>query len=249
MQDQDFDGVPDIYDQCKNTPFLNQVDQTGCTTKILKLPEQTQTHGLTITIKNAYSTNQELISQKNQYNTQFKLTYYYQNWSYSLRSGYYLDTQHQRSTDTSLRIKKRIRISPKANIGLSASINLPTYDVIGNKTDYTLSGSFNYYASDAHSFFAGYGHTFIHDISSFAPTQDTNYFYLGTGYFMTNHLYMNLSYNYSQVKFTSLHPEHTLGTTIYYKINTKWFTTFSYHKKLDQHVHDSFSWTIGYIVW
>jgi len=249
IQDQDFDGVPDELDQCMDTPFLNQVDEKGCTTTVLRLPYETETNGLTVAIKGGYSTNVDLIGRESQRTTQVRLTYYHNTWSYTLRSGYYIHSQDRGSIDTSFRIKKRIKLSSKMNLGLSASVKLPTYDFTGNKTDYTLSASLSYYPTDNISIFTGIGHSFINDEKVITPLQNTNYFYLGTGYFFTEKLYANLSYNYSESKFITEHPAHSIGTTLYYKINKKWFTTFSYSRELDEHLHDSLNFTVGYKVW
>ncbi len=249
VQDQDFDGVPDALDHCPNTPFLNQVDDKGCTTSILKLPYETETNGLTLAIKSGYNTNTNLIGRSRQYSTQLRLTYYLNTWSYTFRSGYYNDTQKTGSIDTTFRIKKRIELSSNMNLGLSASIKLPTYDFVGNKTDYTLATSLSYYPTDTLSIFAGVGHTFINDQQITTPLHDTNYSYLGTGYFFTEKFYANLSLNYSESKFIIEHSAHNIRTTLYYKVNEKWFTTFSYRRELDENLHDTLNFTVGYKVW
>jgi len=249
IQDQDFDGVPDELDQCMQTPFLNQVDEKGCTTKILRLPYETETNGLTVALRGGYNTNDDFIVRETQRTTQIRLTYYDNTWSYTLRTGYYIKNRDRGSIDTTLRIKKRLELSPKLNLGLSASVKLPTYDFTGNKIDYTLSASLSYYPSGPLSFFTGFGHSFINDRQIVTPIQDTNYIYLGTGYFFTKNFYANFSYNYAESKFTTTHPAHSLGTTLYYKINQEWFTTFSYSRELDEDLHDSLNFTMGYKIW
>jgi len=249
IQDQDFDGVPDVIDQCLNTPFLNQVDETGCTTKILKLPYETEINGLTVALNLGYSVNADLMGRASQGTSKIRMTYYHNTWSYTLISGYYTHKQNQGSTDTTIRVKKRIQFSSNINVNISASVKIPTYDFIGNKTDYTMATSVSYYPTSSLSLFTGIGHTFINDESIITPLQDTNYFYIGTGYFLTKNFYLNLSYNYSESKFTLNYAAHSLGTTAYYQINKKWFTTFSYSREFDEDLHNVFNFTIGYKVW
>ncbi len=38
--DSDNDGVADIYDKCKNTPFLELVDSKGCSVKLSYIEKQ-----------------------------------------------------------------------------------------------------------------------------------------------------------------------------------------------------------------
>ena len=40
IKDQDMDGVPDDRDQCLNTPFLNEVNDKGCSTNTLLFPRR-----------------------------------------------------------------------------------------------------------------------------------------------------------------------------------------------------------------
>jgi hypothetical protein len=249
MQDQDFDGVPDTIDKCMDTPFLNQVDETGCTTKVLRLPYETETNGLTIAMKVGYSTNDNLIGRENQRTTKVRLTYYHNAWSYTLRTGYYIHNQDRGAVDTTFRIKRRIKLSSKLNLSLGASVKLPTYDFTGNQTDYTLATSLSYYPTDSISIFAGAGHTFINDKQIVTPLQNTNYLYIGTGYFFTEKFYANISYNYAESKFTTEHPAYSLGSSIYYKLNKKWSTTLSYKREFDEDLHDSLNFTVNYKVW
>ena len=53
--DQDMDGVPDISDQCSNTPFLDEVNVNGCSTKTLIFPEQRDDGSLDIALGYGFS--------------------------------------------------------------------------------------------------------------------------------------------------------------------------------------------------
>ena len=80
--DQDFDGVPDNLDKCKDTPFLNMVDKEGCTTNILILPFETEARNIIATIGYGESTNEDLMSRSTQRNTKLRLSYYQNAWSF-----------------------------------------------------------------------------------------------------------------------------------------------------------------------
>lgn len=250
LNDQDFDGVPDSMDKCPNTPFLNQVNANGCTTTVLRIPEEVESDNLTLTLAHGYSINEDLIGREEQYSTKLQLSYYTNNWTYSVRTGYYDYAGKNGLTDTTLKIKKRIAFSNALRLGLGVGVKLPTYDFTGNKTDVTLYTSLNYYPTTKLSFFTGFNHTLINDEQIITPLQNTNNFYLGTGYFFSNDFYANFSYAYTQSKFTDQHSSHSLGTLIYYKINKKWFTTISYsHEILDEDLHNAFNIKIGYNIW
>jgi len=247
--DQDFDGVPDSLDKCPNTPFLNEVNAQGCTTTVLLLPEDTESESLTLNVGYGYSTNEDLVGRARQYLTNIQLSYYYNDWSYSLRTGYYHHNEGDGILDTTFKVKKRFKLTPKLKLSLGAGVKLPTYDFVGNKTDYTLYSSLSYYQSSSLSFFAGLSHTFVNDKKVVTPLQDTNSFYVGVGKFFTSNFYANISYNYSESKFIDEDAAQSLGSTLYYKINKKWFTTLSYSREFDHDLHDSLSFKIGYKIW
>ena len=249
IADQDFDGVPDSVDKCPNTPFLNEVNAQGCTTIVLRLPEETESDSLTLTLGYGFSTNEDLEGRTKQDTQKIQLSYYHDNWSYSIRTGRYSHNEGNGILDTSLKIKKRIKLTDTLKLGLGIGIKLPTYDFSGNKTDYTLYSSLSYYPNSSYSIFTGFSHTFIQDEKIITPLQNTNNFYVGLGHFFTPNFYVNLSYAYSESKFTDEHAAKSLGTTLYYKINKKWFTTLSYSRELDDDLHDSLNFKIGYKLW
>lgn len=249
INDEDFDGVPDSLDQCPHTPFLNQVNAQGCTTTILTLPNETEYDSMTLTLGYGFSTNEDLAGRQRQDTGTVQLSYYHNNWSYSLRSGYYSHDTNSGILDTTFKIRKRIKLTKKLKLGLGAGIKLPTYDFTGNKTDYTLYSSLSYYPTRSLSLFTGLSHTFVKDEKIITPLRDTNNFYIGTGYFFTKHFYANVTFGLSESKFTNEHVARSLGTTLYYKINKDWFTTLSYNREIDEEIHDSLNFKIGYKFW
>jgi len=145
IQDRDFDGVPDSMDACPNTPFLNQVNAEGCTTRVLRLPDETDLDSMTATISSGYESNDDLPGVTKQYKTKFQFNYYHSDWSYSIRSSYRTREESDGFGDTTVKIRKRFRLTPQLRLNLGAGLKLPTYDYPGNRTDYILYSSLYYY--------------------------------------------------------------------------------------------------------
>jgi len=266
IEDQDFDGVPDSLDECANTPFLNVVNQKGCTTDILLLPFETDSKNFIATLGYGYSTNEDLMSRADQKNTKLKLSYYQNSWSFTLQSGYYSDGMDSGTLDTVLRVQKRILPHPKFAINLGAGVRLPTYNFEGNRVDGLAYASLHYYPTKSLSFFTGASFTKIGDDAvmpsveeladsdnenaTFRGLQDKYKFYIGSGYFFTDNFYVNIVYSEEQSKFVGEHHIQELASTLYYKINTNWFTTLYYKREpWDNDLHDNFLFSIGYSLW
>ena len=129
--DADFDGVPDRLDACPNTPFLNQVNASGCTTAVLRLPDETEYDSMTATLSTGYENNDDLPGVTKQYKTKFQLNYYHNDWSYSVRNSYRTREESDGLGDTTLKIRKRFRLTPEVRLNLGAGLKLPTYDLCG----------------------------------------------------------------------------------------------------------------------
>jgi hypothetical protein len=247
--DEDFDGVPDSQDQCPHTPFLNQVDARGCTTTILTLPDDTIYDSMTITLGYGNSINEDLVGRERQDSAAIQISYYHNNWSYSLRSGYYSHHQSSGMLDTTIKIRKRFKLTKKLKLGVGAGLRLPTYQFTGNRTDLLLYSSLNYYPTRSLSLFGGLSHTFVRDRKITIPLRNTTSFYMGGGYFFSSHFYGGLSFGLAQSKFTNEHVIRSLSGTLYYKLNKKWFSTLSYYQEIDEDLHNAWSFKLGYKFW
>ena len=109
IQDQDMDGVPDNIDQCLNTPFLDEVNDKGCSTNTLLFPEESDSGSLDVSFGYAYSNNEELVDRDTQHTTKLQISYYLDNWSYSLRTGYFSASDDKGMQDTTLKIKRKFK--------------------------------------------------------------------------------------------------------------------------------------------
>ena len=248
-QDQDMDGVPDDRDQCLNTPFLNVVDDKGCSTNTLLFPEESNHGSLDVSIGYGFSNDEELLDRATQHTSKFQISYYLDNWSYSLRTGYFSVDDDKGMLDTTLKVKRKFKLNKSLKIGLGLGAKLPTYDFTGNNTDFTIYGSVVYYPKSALSLFAGTSYTFINDDEVISPIQNVQTFYTGSGYFFTKNFYANIAYSYAQSKFTTNDPSHSIISTLLYRINDKWFTTLSYSHELKEDLSNSLNIKFGYSIW
>ena len=248
--DQDMDGVPDSVDQCKNTPFLDVVNQQGCSTHTLIFPEEQNNDGLDISFGYGISNNEDTLNREIQHTAKIQLIYYRDQWSYSVRTGYFQTDSQNGMQDTTLKIKRKFRLNKSLKLGLGLGVKLPTYDFIGNQTDYTFYSSLTYYPISSLSLFSGVSHTFINDEEDIDSLQDINTFYVGSGYFFTQNFYANIAYSYAESKFTANLPSKSIMSTLFYKINKKWFTTLSYsHQIEDDTLNNSLNIKFGYSIW
>jgi len=250
MKDADFDGVSDAVDKCPKTPFLSEVDATGCTVKVLTLPSETESKSLQAVLGYGMVTNEDLLGREEQHSSTLKLSYYQNSWAYSLNSGYYQHGENAGSLDTTLKVKKHFTILPKLKLGLGLGLKLPTYDFNGNSTDYAVYGSLNYYPLKSLSLFAHYNHTFIQDEELSSQLQDSEYLSGGVGYFFSRKLYANIVYEEGNNKFVSQHDIKSISSTLYYKMNKKWFSLLYYSEEIDdEDAHNTFNVKLGYKIW
>ncbi len=250
IQDTDFDGVPDAQDNCPNTPFLNQVNSQGCTTSVLRLPDETDYDSMTMTLASGYENNDDLPGVTKQYKTKFQVNYYHNDWSYSIRSSFRTRDDDGGLGDTTLKIRKRFRLSPEIRLNLGAGLKLPTYDFLGNKTDYKLYSSLYYYPTGAVSFFGGFNYTFIQDEEIMGELQNRSNLYVGAGYFFRDDLYANITYMYEKSKYVYEHPEYSLSGTLFYQVTDSWFATLYYKQDiLDEDLHEELYFKLGYKFW
>ena len=250
MKDHDFDGVADKVDACPNTPFLSEVNAQGCSITILTLPDETEFDSLVTTLSYGFNTNPDLFGREKQHSSKIQVNYYTDKWSYSVSTGYYRHAKDQGVLDTTVKVKHRFKLTPKLKLRLGAGVKLPTYDFKGNRTDYSLYSSLNYYVTPSFSLFTQYNYSFVHDKSIIIPLRNSYASSFGTGYFFTKNFYANLAYHQGRSKFTNEHNIESLSSSLYYKIDKKWFGTFFYDREVnDEDFHETVNFKIGYKFW
>jgi len=248
--DSDMDGVADTLDRCPQTPFFNEVDATGCPINKLILP-QDSTNGLYLTLGYGFSHNEDLKEdEEKKYSSSLEINYYQNSWNYALLLGYFHNDNSDDIEDIIIKAKKTFELQNNFKVSLGVGIKLPTYDFDGNKIDYQIQASFIHYNTTKLSFFGGVGYEFINDKDREDDVQNIASLYFGSGYFWNNNLYSNISYSYKKSKFKSQHDINLLQTTLFYKINDKYFTTISYGQQIFDHdLHNNLSINIGYTFW
>ena len=250
MKDQDFDGVSDEVDECPKTAFFEKVDAHGCTVEILTLPNEIETDSLQLLTGYGVIVNEDLLGRDEQKIETLKMSYYRNNWSYSLGSGYYQYKDTKGMIDTTLKVKKRFSLTPILKFSIGVGVKLPTYDFQGNKTDYSFYSSLNYYPKKSLSLFGNYSHTFVQDEPVNSVLRDSEYLSGGVGYFFTKKCYANLALSIGKNKFVSEHPTESISSTLYYKLNEHWFSLVNYNQEVrDESQHRTYTIKLGYKVW
>ena len=100
-------------------------------------PEERDNGSIDVSLGYGYSNDEELIERDTQHATKLQVSYYLKNWSYSLRTGYFTTDYDNGMQDTTLKIKRKIRLNKSLKVGMGVGVRLPTYDFTGNKTDFT----------------------------------------------------------------------------------------------------------------
>lgn len=251
VEDNDMDGVPNAIDKCANTPFLAEVNAQGCATLSLVFPQEKASDSLDMSMSVGFSNNEDLMDRDTQYTSKLQANYYLNDWRYSLGVEYFGTDDISGFQDTILKVKRKFQVRKNLKISFGLGIKLPSYDFLGNKTDYALYTSVIYYPKSALSLFGGASYTFINDEKSIGGAlQNISTFYVGTGYFFNKDFYANIAYSNAQSKFVSNHNAQAINSTLFYKINKKWVSTLSYsHEIEDDDLHNALNFTLIYSVW
>jgi len=248
--DSDIDGVIDELDECPNTSFLAEVNSKGCSVSVILLPEDRKNDSWDIDINYGVNNDLDMLNISKRYSLGMQTNYYRDDWIYSFKISGYYNKNHYITKDSTLKIKKRFRLKENLQIYLGGAIRLPTYNYLGNNTDYTLYISSTYYPVEKASIFIGFNYTFINDEPLIAPLQDIKNFYIGGGYFYNRDLYMNLSYTHAQSKFKNSEADNSIMTTIFYQITDKWFASITYsHELYEKSIDHSINFHLGYNIW
>lgn len=230
-------------------PLLNEVDALGCTTNLLKLPDERDDDTFEIDINYGFSNDEDTINRDKQHLTKLQISYYLNDWSYSINTGYFTTFNSSRFGDTVLKIKKRFTLTDSLKLSLGLGAKIPSYDFVGNKTDYSIYSSISYSISKV-SLFAGWSYTFIEDKETIYPLKNTNTIYIGGGYFWNKDIYTNIAYSSIESKFEKNHADQSIIASIFYTINDKWFTTLTYAQEIGEDDADNKTTIrLGYRVW
>ena len=248
-EDRDMDGVDDRNDKCLYTAFSDLVGSDGCTIESL----ESLHHFDIITGVSFSDTDYNTLSKTDTTTASLQLDYYYKNFSLSLNSSYYANNSETYSSsgmnDTYLGIDYKLAFN-KLYVGLGTGLILPTYDntLNNNNTDYTANVNLSYNVGNL-SLFGAYGYTFVNDndVKDVVSYQNTNYFSLGLGYFLTSKFNVSSYYNTSDSIFKGVSKIETVSLYAYYSMNDDFFTTLNYSYGLSDTASDNYiALKIGY---
>ncbi len=243
------DGVDDINDKCLYTPFTDLVGSDGCTIESLESPH----HFSLITGVSFSDTDYNTLSKTDTTTTSLQLDYYYKNFSLTLNGSYYDNSGDEYAAsgmnDTYFGVDYKF-VAKKLYINLGVGALLPTYEstLNNNNTDYTLNTNLSYHIEDL-NLFGTYGYTFVNDddVKDVVSYQNSSYFTLGVGYYLTSKLYASSYYNIVESIFEGVARIETQSLYLNYSINDNFFTTLTYSYGLSDTASDNYaSLKIGY---
>ena len=234
--DSDLDGVDDSLDQCRSTPLTELVDLKGCTIKNL-----VSNHHFEVSLGESYAQEGNLSFNF----SQVQLAYYNKAFSLSL-SGSYYDIESSDYSDSGLNdvyLDTYYQMKPmdRLRVQFGVGVVFPTYDSNDNATDYRASMQSSY-KLDKLSLFASLGATLLGDSSETIAFQNTYFYTLGFGYYLSNNFYSSLSYSDATSIYASSSDIQTLSYYGYYKIDNHWFSSIRYAYGLSDNALDN---TVG----
>jgi hypothetical protein len=250
--DSDLDGVDDTYDKCPNTPFSDLVDANGCSIQSV----QAATDHYDIILGTGYSDINYASQEKANTTTQTLQADYYSGNILAQVSGSYFKSSSPSSTESGLGdtlLALYVKSTPDNGLTLQSGFGLllPTYKsgYHNESTDYQASLSFQYTANDSVNIFGGYSYTIVtdKDVPNTVLYQNTQAFYAGAGYNLSDKTTISSSYAQSQSMYVGTVAIKTISANLYYQLNSHWFTMVDYRYGLsDSASKNDGSIRIGY---
>jgi len=248
--DSDMDGVDDSVDRCPNTLLTDLVDLSGCTTKSL-----VSSHSYDIIIGLNYSdSDYRNLNATDTLASSFQVDYYYKQFSFQASTSYFTAESSEYSDngfyDSFLGASYRLDTVDNLFISLNAGIILPTYDneLNNNNIDYTTSINISYALKNV-NLFGGYAYTLVNDddvtvvVDSVDYTylyQNTNSYNAGIGYYLSDKLYMSVSYSTGDSIYNEEEEVESVSFYSYYSIDKDRFATLSYARGLSDTASDNY---------
>lgn len=249
--DSDLDGVDDAQDRCPNTPFADLVDQSGCSVQSIPAGSHYD-----IILGGDYSQTNYANQEKSNTMTKTLQADYYNGNIWAQIVGSYFNSTSSNYTksgfnDTLVALYAKSPSYDGLILQVGGGVLLPTYKSgYGNEAaDFLGSISFLYDVNDALNFFGGYSYTLVKDkdVPNVALYQNTQAFYAGAGYSLSNKALLTTSYAQSQSIYVGTVPIKTVSAELFYQWNTHWFSMLDYRYGLSDSAskHDA-SLRLGY---
>ncbi|MRJ02051.1 MAG: hypothetical protein GXO19_04180 [Epsilonproteobacteria bacterium] len=199
--DDDLDGVPNSLDRCPKTPFSDIVDEYGCSVEKLLRPRSFEYYF-------EYLYGRDGHFYENSYLT--SITLYRKRFDLSITGLYYTNNRKHGFSDLNIKFEYLFNPTPMWDLLVGAGIDLPIYNVSGNKTDYGFSLTSYYYLWD-YRVLSGVYYTYTEDRYRKRTLKNSYGGYIGVERFF-NGFSLELSYLYHRGKFNSIN--HLLYTKI-----------------------------------
>lgn len=249
--DSDMDGVEDAIDRCPNTPMTELVDAQGCTTKSLQ-----SDHHYDLIFGAGYSQLNYANNEKaDTFTSTLQADYYYRQFSAQIISSYYTSdskiSKESGLNDTILAAYYRIPITQQFNVKVGGGILLPTYETgyHNEAADYMGSLNLTYLLNPALSLIGGYTYTAVNDknVPGIATYQNTNAFYAGADYRLSDILSLGGAYHNSNSIYSDVQNIQKISAYGFYRFDAHWFGNLNYAYGLSDSASDhALDLRIGY---
>jgi len=226
LGDDDLDGVNNDRDRCKNTPFSDLVDASGCSVTSLS-----SNHRFGINIGLLFSElDQDIFQEKNTLYQTYQIDYKYEDISVTISSATYRQDDKVGMSDTYLTMSYSYDITDSIIIVPSIAFIFPTYDTgySNEKTD-VETGLELHFTYDKYLFFGRVSYAFINDKNvGELIYQNGSGLSLGMSRNITDRLDMSLAYN-EQKSIYKYEKEIQSGALfLYYSLNENYYVTSGY---------------------
>lgn len=248
--DLDFDGVPDVLDECPATLITDLVNIQGCTIESLVSP-----HSFNISFGTSFSQLNTNSNNKTDTQTQsLSAGYNYKNYSLQASTSYSSSKSNSLNDngmgDTTLSAGYLHYITPNLGARFGAGVVIPTYktSLNNNHTDYIASLNISY-SMDRFNVFAGYNFKKSNDddVPNVFTYQNTHGFSAGVGYSAASKLYISGTYSKADNSVQTSEDTESVSIAGSYSIDENWSANASYIHGLSKSTSDhNVSFNIGY---
>jgi hypothetical protein len=240
--DSDLDGVDDDQDQCMNTPFSDLVNARGCTIRSLQ-----SDLNYDIILGAGYSQINYASQEKANTTTQTIQADYYNGNIWAQVTGSYFNSsspsfKQSGLGDTLIAIYYKSLFENGITIQTGVGVLLPTYNsgYYNEAVDYQGSINVHYDLNDRYNLFGGYSYTLVgdKDVPSTLLYQNTQAFYAGAGYTLSDKATISSTYAQSQSMYVGTQTIKTASASLFYQLSTHWFTMLDYRYGLSDSASD-----------
>ncbi|MDP3300763.1 MAG: DUF3187 domain-containing protein [Sulfuricurvum sp.] len=240
--DSDMDGVDDVQDQCMNTPFSDLVNAKGCTIRSLQSDSNYD-----IILGAGYSQINYASQEKTDTFTQtMQADYYNDNILVQVAGSYFQSSspsfKQSGLGDTLIALYYKSQFGNNLTVQTGVGILLPTYNsgYHNEAIDYQGSISFQYDFNDHYNLFGGYNYAMVNDtdIPNTVQYQNTQSFYAGAGYAISDGTRISASYAQVQSMYVGTQTVNTASIGLFYQLDTHWFSMLDYRYGLSDTASD-----------